>query len=205
MSSRPKIYLEFKTKKRRKVNVSSSRPKNYLEYETKKSILSSRPKKKKRERLEFETKKKRNKGKKGKTLSSRLKITKKFRSKKGFLSNIAGNEIPKIGGYVYYIPELWKIISEIFPGLYRVESCLSRTWKVTTLEDRAPANIRSHALHTEVQLQNQCMQLEKLKSTNASLTKDLVELRQELDNYCNKTKKATKEDLVKCNAECEAL
>ena len=134
-----------------------------------------------------------------------MKITRKFRSKKGFLSNIAGNEIPKIGGYVYYIPELWKIISEISPGLYRVESCLSRTWKITTLEHRAPANIRSHALHTEVQLQNQCMQLEKLKSTNSSLTKGLVELRQELDNYCNKTKKATEEDLVKWNAKCEAL
>ena len=35
--------------------------------------------------------------------------------------------------------------------------------------------------------------------------KDLVNLRQELDNYCNKTRQATKEVLGKWGAECEAL
>ena len=95
------------------------------------------------------------------------------------------------------MPELWKVISEISPGVYQVESCLSRTWKVSTLEHLAPANIRSRALQTEVELQNQCSQLEKLRGTNSSLQlqKDLVELRQELDNYCNKMKEATKEVL----------
>ena len=90
---------------------------------------------------------------------------------------------------------MWKVISEIFPGLYRVESCLWRTWKVSTLEHLVPDNFRSLALQTEVDLQNQCSQLEKLKSFTSSLQKDLVELRQELDNYCNKTKEATKEVL----------
>ena len=80
------------------------------------------------------------------------------------------------------MPELWKVISEISPGLYRVESCLARTRKVSTLEHLATDNIRSHALQIEVDLQNQCLQLEKLKSTPSSLQKDLVELRQELDN-----------------------
>ena len=98
-----------------------------------------------------------------------------------------------------------KVISEISPGVYRVESCLSRTWKVSTLEHLAPANIRLRALQTEVELQNQCSQLENMKSTNSALQKDLVELRQELDNYCNKTKEATKEVLGKLSAECEAL
>ena len=56
-----------------------------------------------------------------------------------------------------------------------------------------------------MELQNQCLQLEKLKSTNSSLQKDLVELRQELDNYCNKTKEATKEVVGKWRAKCEAL
>ena len=82
---------------------------------------------------------------------------------------------------------------------------MSRTRIVSTLEDLAPAKIRSRALQTEVELQSQCLQLEKLKITKSSLQKDLVELRQELDNYCNKTKEATKEFLGKLSTECEAL
>ena len=101
--------------------------------------------------------------------------------------------------------ELWKDISEISPGVYRVESCLSRTRKVSTLELLAPANIRSRALQTEVELQNQCAQLEKLKSTNSLLQKDLVELRQKLEKHCDKAKEATREALGKQSAECEAL
>ena len=103
------------------------------------------------------------------------------------------------------MPELWKIISQIYPGVYRVESCLSRTRKVSTLEILAPASIRSRALQTEVELQNQCAQLEKLKSTNSLLQKDLVELRKNLDEHCDKAKEATREALGKLSAECEAL
>ena len=78
-----------------------------------------------------------------------------FRSKNEFfLSSISGNKIPQIGEYVYYMPELWKVISEVSAGVYRMESCLSRTGKVFTLEHLASANIRSRALHTEVELQN---------------------------------------------------
>ena len=103
------------------------------------------------------------------------------------------------------MPELWKVISEISPGVYRVESYLSRTRKVSTLELLAPANIRSRALQTEVELQSQCAQLEKLKSTNSLLQKDLVELRQKLDRHCEKAKEATREALGKLSAECGAL
>ena len=104
---------------------------------------------------------------------------------------------------MYYIPELWKVISETPPGVYLVESCLSRTRKLSPLEHLAPTNIRSRALQTEVELQNQCLQLEKLMSTNSSLQKNIVE--QELDNYCNKIKEATNEVLCKWSTECEAL
>ena len=103
------------------------------------------------------------------------------------------------------MPESGKVFSEISPRVYRVESCLLRTRKVSTLEDLAPANIRSRAIQTEVEPQNQCSQLEKLKSTNYSLQKDVVELRQDLDKFCIKTMEATKEVLVKCSNECEAL
>ena len=73
-----------------------------------------------------------------------------------------------------------------------MESCLSGTRKVSTLELLAPANIRSRALQTDVELQNQCAQLEKLKSTNSSLLQeDLVELRQKLDKPCDKAQEAT--------------
>ena len=100
------------------------------------------------------------------------------------------------------MPELWK---EISPGVYRVESCLSRTRKVSTLELLAPANIWSRALQTEVELQNQCAQLEKLKNTISLLQKDLVELRHKLDKHCDKAKEATREALGKLSAKCEAL
>ena len=103
------------------------------------------------------------------------------------------------------MPELWKVISEISPGVYRVESCLSRTRKVSTLELLAPANIWSRALQTAVKLQNQCAQLEKLKSTNSLLQNDLVELQQKLDKHCDKAKKATREALGKLSVECEGL
>ena len=86
-----------------------------------------------------------------------------------------------------------------------MESCLSRTRKVSTLELLAPANIRFRALQTVVELQNQCVQLEKLKSTNSLLQKDLVELRQKLDKNCDKATYATREALGKLSADCEAL
>ena len=76
---------------------------------------------------------------------------------------------------------------------------------MSTLELLALANIQSRALQTEVELHNQCAQLEKLKSTNSLLRKDLVELRQKLDKHCQKAKKATREALGKLSAECEAL
>ena len=101
--------------------------------------------------------------------------------------------------------ELCKVTFKISPGEYQVESCLSRTRKVSTLEHVAPANIRLRALQTEKQLKNQSLQLENLNSTNSSLQKDLVELRQVLDNHCNRTKEATKEVLGEWSAKCEAL
>ena len=76
---------------------------------------------------------------------------------------------------------------------------------MSTLELLALANIRSRVLQTEVELHNQCAQLEKLKSTNSLLRKDLVELRQKLDKLCQKAKEATREALGKLSAECEAL
>ena len=103
------------------------------------------------------------------------------------------------------MPELWKVISKISPGVYRVESCLSQTPKISTLEHLAPANIRTRALQTEIELQNQCLQLKKLKGTKSPLQKDLIKLRQELDNSCNKTKEATNEVFGKWSAECKAL
>ena len=103
------------------------------------------------------------------------------------------------------MPELWEVISEISPVVYRVESCLSRTLKVSTLELLAPAIIRSQALQTELELQNQCRQLKKVKSTISLLQKDLVKLRQKLDKHCSKAKEATGEALRKLSAECEAL
>ena len=124
--SRPKKEKEEK-KDQQKESGSSSRPK--ISKKERRVVLSSRPKKE------------------DKTLTSRLKIPRKFRCNNGFvLFNITGNEIPQFCEYVYYKPELWKVISEISPGLYRVESCLSRTRKVSTLELLAPATIRSRTM-----------------------------------------------------------
>ena len=92
-----------------------------------------------------------------------------------------------------------------FPRKCTEWNLVSRPRKVSTLELLAPANIRSRSLPTEVELQNQCAQLEKLKSTNSLLQKDLVELRQKLDKHCDNAKEATREALGKLSAACEAL
>ena len=62
-----------------------------------------------------------------------------------FLFNIAGNETPQIDEYVYYMPEFWKVISEISLGVTEQNLVCGRNWKgkVSTLEIFAPANIRS--------------------------------------------------------------
>ena len=86
-----------------------------------------------------------------------------------------------------------------------MKSCLSRTRKLSTPELLAPANFCSRALQTEVEMQNHCAQLEKLKSTNTLLQKNFVELRQKLDKHCDKAKEATREALGKLSAKCEAL
>ena len=92
-----------------------------------------------------------------------------------------------------------------FPGIVPSGIFRLRTRKVSTLKLLATANFRSRALETDLEMQNQCPQLEKLKSNNSSIQKNLVELRQELDNHRNKTKEATKAVLGKWSAQCEAL
>ena len=122
-------------------------------------------------RLEFETKKREkvvSSSRPKKVLRSRLKISRNFRSNKGFSSNIAGNEISQFCEYVYYLPQLRNVISKISLGGYRVESCLSRTWKVSRLELLAPANIR-------------CL-------SNSLPQKYLTEFQQKLDSHCEKAK-----------------
>ena len=103
------------------------------------------------------------------------------------------------------MPELWKFVSDISPELYFVEFCVSRSRKISTLHLLAPTNIRARALQTEMELQIQRSQIEKMRSTIPLLQKDLVELQQDLVNHCNKTKEATKEVLDKLSAHCEAL
>ena len=103
------------------------------------------------------------------------------------------------------MPELWKDISEISPGAYRVESCLSRTRKVSTLELLAPANIGSRALQTEVELQNQCAQLEKLKSTSSLLQKGSCRASTKTRQTLRQSQRGNKRSVGKLSAECEAL
>ena len=54
--------------------------------------------------------------------------------------------------------------------------CESQTRKISKLDLLAPANIRPRALQSDVELQKQCSQLEKMKNTVSLLQKDLVEL-----------------------------
>ena len=63
---------------------------------------------------------------------------------------------------------------------------------MTELELLAPANICSRALPTQVELQNQCSHLVKLKSTNSSLQKDIDEFSKKLNNPCDKAREAKK-------------
>ena len=68
------------------------------------------------------------------------------------------------------------------------------------------ANIRSRCPQIEMELQNHCSHLEKLKSTNSLLQKDPVELRQKLDNHFDNAKEAiTEKALGKLSVKCETL
>ena len=62
-------------------------------------------------------------------------------------------------------------------------------------------NIWSWALLIEMKQQTQIAQLEKLNSKKSWLQKNILELRQKLDNNCDKAKKATKEAWVKRSSE----
>ena len=54
--------------------------------------------------------------------------------------------------YVYYLPELYQIKTEVSPGLYRVQGCISEHWKVATENTLAAANIKCTADITNLQL-----------------------------------------------------
>ena len=86
--------------------------------------------------------------------------------------------------------------------MYRVESCLSRNWKLSKLELLAPANSQSCTVLSEVKLLNNCSQVEKLKSTLSLHQKDFEK---KLDNNCDNADEANKEVLGKWSVECEAL
>ena len=90
----------------------------------------------------------------------------KFRNEIEFFSLKAGSENPQMGEYVYYMTKLWKVIAENSSVVYQVESCLFCTRKVSKLELLAVDNIQSRPLETEVELNCQCVQQEKLKSAN---------------------------------------
>ena len=96
-------------------------------------------------------------------------------------------------------------MSEFFPGLNRLDPFLSWTWKVSSLEFQTPNSIWYLDIQNEVELQNQCVQFEKLKSTNSLRQKDLSELRQKLDNFCDEAKEATKKAVSKLSADDEAV
>ena len=75
---------------------------------------------------------------------------------------------------------------------------------MSTLEILATVNFRSRNLQTEVELQSQFVQPEKLTSTNSLFQKDLAKLQQKLDNHCGNAKDATKEAMDKLSLKCGA-
>ena len=103
------------------------------------------------------------------------------------------------------MPEFCIVLSKTCPAVHRVQSCSSRTWRLSTLEPLAASNIRSRALQPEVKLQSQCLQLERLKNTNSLLQKRLLELRQKLNQQRDKFKKETEKAMDKLSIDFGAL
>ena len=85
---------------------------------------------------------------------------------------------------------------------YTVEYCVFGPRNVSTLEILATVNFRSRTLQTELELQSQFVQPEKLTSTNSLFQKDLAKLQQKLDNHCGNAKDATKETMDKLSLKC---
>ena len=79
----------------------------------------------------------------------------------------------RVNEYVYYLPELYQIKTEVSPGLYRVHGCISGHRKVATEDTLAAANIKNRADVTNPQLIGLRQELDIAKLKNESLEKQL--------------------------------
>ena len=57
-----------------------------------------------------------------------------------------------INEYVYSLPELYQLKSDLTPGLYWVQGCISGRRKVVSEDDLGPANINSRVGVSSTQL-----------------------------------------------------
>ena len=152
LSSRQKNVLWLTPKEENTKNVSSSRSKKGKRTKPKKvNLSSSRPKNAKRKKVVLSSR-----SRKGKIFISRLKILREFGSKKGFFVQYSRQRDPTKWCICVLHARIEKTTSGNSPAVYRVEPCLLLTWKMSRLELLEPANFRSRALQTEVELQNQC-------------------------------------------------
>ena len=70
----------------------------------------------------------------------------------------------RINEYVYYLPELHQIKSEVGPGLYRIQGCVSGMRKIATEDTLSPSNIKMRADISNTQLVGLRQDLELTKA-----------------------------------------
>ena len=127
--------------------------------------------------LQFKT------NKKGQVLKSRLIVPRTLESKK-VLIQYSGQRDPANW-------EICVIFARIVQSYFR-DFAGSEQSGVLSIADCASVYARASGFRQysvpccKMQLLNQCSQLEKLKSTNSLLQKELVELRQKRDNHCDR-------------------
>ena len=75
--------------------------------------------------------------------------------------------------YVYYLPELYQIKSEVAPGLYRIQGCISGGRKVATEDTLSSANIKHRADITVTQLVGLRQEIELIRAENSTLKEQI--------------------------------
>ena len=86
------------------------------------------------------------------------------------------------GQFVYYLTEIWRVSSEVSPGIFRIMGCASKKRLLVRLEQLAPATIRTDVtdLRKELaDLKNECSQL-RVQAEQSALKMEVEELRAHL-------------------------
>lgn len=88
--------------------------------------------------------------------------------------------MPSIGEYVYYLPEIYRVVGMVTPGVYRLEGMVSQIRKVATTETLYPANFRTRASGSQDKLEEMEERYRKLEEKMEKMKRFMNDMEKEL-------------------------